>query len=166
MQALIQPRSLTIEQQKAIGIALRPFAGQKIVVSSSSADPEAYLLSEQIVSALKSGHLDVEDRSGKGNAAATGLAEITGIRINWWLTEAPAIAVGEALKQFGQLKHVNVCEGKSMIASAEGAAVPDPKPNLYLYVVSKPLPLLGKEREGRQSESEACDSAIPHNRKH
>ncbi|HKR30857.1 MAG TPA: hypothetical protein VJT08_10275 [Terriglobales bacterium] len=108
MQALIQPRSLTIEQQKAIGIALRPFAGQKIVVSSSSADPEAYLLSEQIVSALKSGHLDVEDRSGKGNAAATGLAEITGIRINWWLTEAPAMAVGEALKQFGQLKHVNV----------------------------------------------------------
>jgi hypothetical protein len=58
--ALIQPRELTVEQQKAIGQALRRFSGKSVFLRTYSFDQESMRLSALLNAALKSGGIDVQ----------------------------------------------------------------------------------------------------------
>jgi hypothetical protein len=55
-------RDLTLEQQRTIVSLLTGYAGEYVVVRSYPNDPEAKALGAQIVSALRSAHIDVEPR--------------------------------------------------------------------------------------------------------
>jgi hypothetical protein len=136
--ALIQPRALTVEQQRIIGNSLVRFKGHKISIWSYDWDLEGYMLSKQIVAACNFAHLDVTDNSGK---ALGGVAGQSGISISWWLTGDLAEAVGRALETSG-LQNVVVTEGKGGIAKPDGTMTPSPIPILNVWVCAKPLPLL------------------------
>ncbi len=64
LTARLQPRSLTLEQQRQIGEALRSLSGSKVTVYSFGWDQEGFMFSKQIISALRLGGIDVNDRSG------------------------------------------------------------------------------------------------------
>jgi hypothetical protein len=55
LEALIQPRDLTIDQQKAIGNALRKFPGKFVLIWWGQNDLEAWRLGALIRSSLKTG---------------------------------------------------------------------------------------------------------------
>jgi hypothetical protein len=130
LEALIQPRSLTLEEQKAIGLALPPFTGQKIKVWSLMSDPETYALGEQIVAAFKCGDMNVEDDNGK-LFPGTGSSSITGLQVRYWLTQGSARNLAKVLKKIGHLENVRLLE------ETQGTA-----PMLDVWVMAKPLPLL------------------------
>jgi hypothetical protein len=137
----IQPRELTLDQQKAIGSALRPFHGQKVTIFSYGWDQEGYGYSKQIVAALRYANLDVEDRSSKSIAPG---AEQRGVIINWWLTENVARNIGDALISLGNVEEVTVREGKSSTITPTGE-IPSPDPVLNIFVAPKPLAVLPSE---------------------
>lgn len=58
--ALIQPRELSDEKQKAIGQALRRFSGKSVFLRTYSFDQESMRLSTLLNAALKSGGIDVQ----------------------------------------------------------------------------------------------------------
>jgi hypothetical protein len=60
--AEIQPRDLTLAQQKAIRDSLSRFSGQHVLLGSYVGDAEGYRLSRQLIAALKP--LDVVDDGG------------------------------------------------------------------------------------------------------
>lgn len=128
---------LSLEQQTSIGSTLRSFARLKVSVFSATTDPEAYMLGTQIVAALKCAHLNVDDHSGKA-FPGTGTAEITGVRINSWLTKDFAETLAKALRDLGHLQNVSVYEDKGGPVGT-GA---NRSPSLNVFVVAKPLPLL------------------------
>jgi hypothetical protein len=57
LELLIQPRDLNLDQQKAIGNALRRFAGKFVLIKAYRFDPESVRLEALIEAALKSGHI-------------------------------------------------------------------------------------------------------------
>lgn len=61
LEAQIQPRELTLEQQRAIGISLHRFAGQNVSVRSYSLDSEGWRLGQQVIAALRNGGILVTD---------------------------------------------------------------------------------------------------------
>lgn len=58
--ALIQPRELSVDQQKAIGNALRRFSGKSVFLRTYSFDQESMRLSTLLRAALTSGGIDVQ----------------------------------------------------------------------------------------------------------
>lgn len=137
----VQPRELTLDQQKAIGNALRSFHGQKVTVSSFGWDQEGYGLSKQIVSALRSAGLEVMDRSGKGNGPGV---EVRGVIVSWWLTEDLAHAIGDAFISIGKIEEVTVKEGKHTLLTPAGET-PAPNSALDVFIAPKPLAMLPPE---------------------
>ncbi|MGB7760013.1 MAG: hypothetical protein WBL61_09300, partial [Bryobacteraceae bacterium] len=107
LEAEIQPRALTLEQQRDMGHALLPLAGQKATIISLATDPEGYQLGEQIRAAFELAHRDVRDMNGKGIGGPSGLV---GISVNYWLTENAANAVKKALVSLGHLDSVRQCQ--------------------------------------------------------
>jgi len=103
LEAEIQPRALTLEQQREIGRALLPLAGQKVTVLSLVSDPEGFQLGEQIRAAFKLAHMDVYDMNGKGLG---GPGEMVGVDVSFWLAGNAAKAVQEALVSLGHLSSV------------------------------------------------------------
>jgi hypothetical protein len=137
LEAIIQPRSLTLEQQESIGRNLRRFAGRKVRVGSSSSDREAYVLSTQIAAALHCAQLDITDMNGLFNG---GLAKETGVAIFSSIANKPfAEAIRAALSSIGKLKSV---KATAVDGTVNGKPVSDP--TVVITVFTKPLEMLGK----------------------
>jgi len=62
LEAIVAPRRLTSEQQTAIASALGSFAGRKVRVRSYGLDVDAAVLGQQIMTALQSAKIVVDDR--------------------------------------------------------------------------------------------------------
>jgi hypothetical protein len=60
LEALIQPRELSVDQQKAIGDVLRRFSGKSVFLRTYSFDQESMRLSTLLNAALTSGGIDVQ----------------------------------------------------------------------------------------------------------
>lgn len=60
LEALIQPRSLSIQQQGDIGLALMAFKGYKVTITYLPSDPEEYNFARQLRAALRFGKVDAE----------------------------------------------------------------------------------------------------------
>jgi len=60
LKALIQVRDLSVDQQKAIGDALKRFSGKFVLIRTYSYDQEAMRLAELITAALKFGKVEVQ----------------------------------------------------------------------------------------------------------
>jgi hypothetical protein len=99
LEAQIQPRRLTSEQIKEIGTALSNFAGKKVSVVTYTLDTEAAVLAKQIIPALRSSGILVNDRVAARMpiGAFDGGIIVTGLDIE--LTHA----LGRALFDIGKL---------------------------------------------------------------
>jgi hypothetical protein len=132
LQQLIQPRSLTLEQQRQIGVVLTYLAGKNVRVASLANDPEAYQFGEQLVSALRSAKITVEDKCGVF-WANVGDAKRSGVLIQSWREDAAASAIGNALSEIGKVKPVSV---ENIKLSGQ------PTSYLSISIDAKPLPVL------------------------
>ena len=126
LEVSIQPRDLTIAQQRAIGDACRTFSGSSVVLRSYGLDLEGARLGKLIVAALRFGGLNVIDDTasllplGGGNFSTgvhvSGPPEYKGL----------ADTIRSALSTTGKLK-----------VSAEPVLVAD---KVMVFVGLKPLP--------------------------
>ena len=114
LNVLIQPRFLTLQQQRHIGAALLPFKGQKVMVWVASLnDPESYHFAEQIFAACRAARLDCQFLASSPNGRQYSAITETGIKINW--TSIPRRSLADAIKNalctVGRVRKVSLVEG-------------------------------------------------------
>lgn len=140
LRKTIEPRSLTLDQQRAIADTLHAFAGTYVDVWSLMHDPEGYLLSEQIIAAFRRGHLAVQDDAGKytdSNARDVGVG----------------VACPDTQQGFGKavrkslapipFDNVALIKPRPLISDAGMGKSFQPAPSFcVVFVFSKPLPVL------------------------
>jgi hypothetical protein len=138
LEALIAPRSLTIEQKQALANALKPFSGQSIIISSMPNDGEPLWLSSQIMDAATTAGLHPIDARGV-------YAAVSGFAFGISLSNGPNVALSKALKDFfhsirqepiiggnvvdGLLSLPNLPVAKSAAVAIFVGTKPVPKPN-------------------------------------
>lgn len=71
LQALVQPRDLTTEQQEAIGRACTAFSGHKVTLQSNTVDLEGWLLAQLIRDSLERAGIQVGYDPGNAPTFAT-----------------------------------------------------------------------------------------------
>jgi hypothetical protein len=134
LQALIQPRSLSLEQQRDIGAALLPFKGRKVVISWDPTGTEPYFFARQLEASLKVAELDVEKRLPATNGRWYPVY-LSGVQVSWPPGQKDlGEKLGWALNNIGHVRDLRV--------SPEGEpsqAVTEP---VYITVWSKPLDIL------------------------
>jgi hypothetical protein len=102
LEAIIGPRSLTLDQQKQIADACGRFGGHGVLVVSYGMDGEAAALGGQIISTLQSAHIVVAD--GRGSITVSGGFDI-GVHVRGPEAAHELISVlGDALFRIGKLK--------------------------------------------------------------
>jgi hypothetical protein len=104
LQAQIQPRALSIEQQRQIATAVARFSGHKAMVSSYGLDGEGDALGAQIIGLLRSaiGNNNVVD--ARSSVVVTGGFE-RGIHVRGPMSERDfASVLGDALSGVGKLQ--------------------------------------------------------------
>jgi hypothetical protein len=119
LEALIAPRSLSLDQQREIADACRKFHGHGILVESYGTDGEAAALGEQIISTLRSAHVVVAD--SRGAKIVSGGFDI-GLHVRGPAVENEfASVLGNALSRIGKLKvEINDPEPKIGFAARGG----------------------------------------------
>ena len=139
LQELIQPRSITLDQQREIGDSLRSFAKRQIEVWSESRDPEAYFFSAQILAALKYAQMNVIDRRGMftdSRASDIGVGILCPDE-----DKGLAVAIQKSLSRFV----ANVVTGppRPFVSAVGGSVTFSPaQPICAVGVFAKPLPIL------------------------
>ena len=133
LEALIQPRPLSPDQERNIGVALLGFKGRKVVISWVP-NEEAYFFTTQLIAALKAAKIDVEARppatNGRWYPTYT-----TGVQVSWPPGQKDlGIALGQALEKIGHVRNLSV-----MPESEPSRAVSEP---VYITVLSKPFDVL------------------------
>lgn len=148
LEAQIQPRSLSLEQQLAIGTTLLPFKGRKVVVSWS--DPESYNFAAQIISALKFGKLDIGPSglfSTSGRDPSYVINRSIGARLSWPPNQSDlGKALKEALEKIGHVRELSV--------------MPSGEPDVRVWVFVKPFDIL-PETGIENQQTKAKESASP-----
>jgi len=130
LEALIQPRTITIDVQRKIGDTLRHLSVKRLTLNSFRGDPEAYRFCEQINSALTLAKLDRTDHCGIG-AINIGDEKRMGVEIESWQEDMEAAEIARALEATEVAKPVSVNDTKYSS---------DPMPFLGILVSTKPLP--------------------------
>ncbi len=143
LEAIIAPRSLSLDQQKRIADACRRFSGHDVLVKSYGMDGEAAALAGQIIAVLKSvPNISVAD--GRGSITVSGGFDV-GVHVRGPETEHEfTSALGDALSRIGNLKvAINDPEPK-MGAAMGGGGQQFPQGTSFVTVMVgiKPLPAL------------------------
>jgi hypothetical protein len=126
LEAIIAPRSLSLDQQGWIADALRKFQGHGVLVKSYGTDGEGAALAGQIIAALRAAHVVVAD--SRGSEIVTGGFDI-GVHVRAPVAElAFAEAIADALSTIGKLKVFPVND-------------PEPKVGAVMGGGGKPLPI-------------------------
>ncbi len=127
LEAIVAPRSLSLDQQRRIADACRKFHGQHgVLVKSYATDGEASALAAQIIAALRAAEIAVADSTGA--EITTGGFDI-GVHVRAPDTEHEfASALADALSTIGKLKvSVNDPEPKvGSMMSGGGSHLPIP----------------------------------------
>jgi hypothetical protein len=136
LEAQIQPRSLTLEQQEAIGTALRQFAGHRVDVISYALDVESVSVGRQILAALRLAMIVPGDSIASQSVAGT---ISTGVHVAG--ANAPlANAIRDALGRFGNLSPGPIIRsgGGGMVGMSAGPP-PGPPAEASIFVGIKPI---------------------------
>jgi hypothetical protein len=138
--AFIQPRDLSLKQQRTIGDALHNFAGHKVTVKSLSWDTEGYALGKQLVAVFEYAKLEVSDQTGLDGL--WGSVALRGVRIEATPSEIDlARAFAKILGSAGGIKEISVKEVHPVIVEPTGT-VPDPRSIFDVFVEAKPFEVL------------------------
>lgn len=151
LEALIQPRYLTLENEQAITNSMRPFAGKGMIIASHWIDAEAARLAGQIKAALNSAGIGVDsshlstmtvDSIGGYPEIVTGLFGggggfsgpniHTGIEI-WGANQDAVWTLAHVLTTEGKLSAVVTPESENPFKDLYG------KMDLIIFVGSKPV---------------------------
>lgn len=136
LEAQIQPRRLTPEQQKAISNGLAPFSGHNVTVRSFSFDTDGIILAQQIQNALKP-WIPVTNSIGSivpiGNTSLTQGVSVTGSNSEF------ISALTTVLRDKGHLVVNNdpPMYGRGTMAFG---AISSPSSEALIFVGVKPLP--------------------------
>lgn len=120
LEALIQPRSLSLDQQRAIGLALRPFKGRKLVIAVASLnDPESYDFGQQLLASVNAAKVDLMFSAGSASGKQYGAITETGIQIRWPQGQHDlAMALERVLRGIGQARKVSVVQGSPTVSGS------------------------------------------------
>jgi hypothetical protein len=122
--ALIQPRSISVDEQRAIGASLSQFKGQKVLITViNPADPESYNFSQQVIGALRVGKLDAMEDDPNGSAVAV---RGTGVQVRWQNANQKRCAelIAEALGGLGHVKKVTLVRGEPEFRAMHTVDIP------------------------------------------
>jgi len=142
LEAIVAPRSLSLDQQERIANACRAFQRHGVLVRSYGMDGESAALGGQIIATLRAAHIVVVD--GRGSITVSGGFD-TGVHIRGPETEKWfADTLGQALSVIGGLKvAVNDPEPKmGAMMGGGGEAFTPGSVFLTLTIGVKPLPVL------------------------
>jgi hypothetical protein len=143
LEAIVAPRSLSLDQQRRIADACRKFHGHGVLVKSYAMDGEATALAGQLIAILRAANVVVADSTG--TEVITGGFD-TGVRVRAPILEfAFASTLTNALSSIGQLNvSLNDPEPKSGgTMSAGGQTFTNPRAVFVTLTVGiKPLPIL------------------------
>jgi hypothetical protein len=136
LEVIVQPRQLTSEQQKTITSRLRPFAGQRVVITSWALDGEAWLIGQQIGNSLNTAGVELVDK--RGNFSTT-MGYQFGIDVG-----GPSVdlvkAIVSALQDDGNLRFVSENEDTAKMVLT-GPNIRDvPGAAAAIFIGTKPLP--------------------------
>ncbi len=102
LEAIVAPRSLSLEQQRLIASACSRFHGRGVLVSSYGMDGEGAALGGQIISVLRSAGITVAD--ARASIVVTGGFEM-GVHVRGPDVERDLVScLGNALSSIGKLK--------------------------------------------------------------
>lgn len=144
LQAIVAPRSLSLDQQQQIATAVRRFAGHRVLVSSYGLDGEGAALGAQIIILLRSvlGNDNVLD--DRASLVVTGGFEL-GVHVRGPDSESALVStLSDALSSIGQLQtFVNDPRPRTGGAmGGGGAAFPAGTIFVSVMVGIKPVPIL------------------------
>jgi hypothetical protein len=142
LEAIVAPRSLSLDQQHEIAEACRKFHGHGVLVFSYGQDGEAAALGGQIISALQSVHIVVAD--ARSSAVITGGFE-TGVHVSGPKVEHEFVSVlGDALSRIGKLKAGGVVGNGRPGSALSGGGEGFPAGTTFVTVTVgvKPVPVL------------------------
>lgn len=154
LEALVAPRSLSLDQQRLIAAAIRRFSGHAVTVSSYGLDGEGAALATQIILVLRSAGITVKD--DRASSMHTGGFEY-GVHLRGPAGEF-ILSLGNALSEIGKIQvFVNApvshrgtgmsgnasISGSASISGGGGGVVNVPVPitgPVSIMVAIKPLP--------------------------
>lgn len=146
LEAIIAPRSLTLDQQKQIADALGKFRNHGVLVKSYGTDGEGAALAGQIIAPLQAAGIIVAD--SRGSEIVAGQFD-SGVHVRAPIAElAFAEAIADALSTIGKLKVFPVNDPEPKVGAAMGGGGQSfTNPNAVFVTVRvgiKPLPMLPK----------------------
>jgi hypothetical protein len=144
LEAVIAPRSLSLDQQKQIADALRKFKGHGVLVKSYGTDGEGAALAAQIIAALHAAEVVVAD--SRGSEIVAGGFD-SGVHVRAPATEIDfAVAIADALSKIGKLKVFPVNDPEPRVGAMMGGGGQSfTNPHAVFVTVRvgiKPLPTL------------------------
>jgi hypothetical protein len=144
LEEIVAPRSLSLDQQRAIADACRKFHGHGVLMQSYGMDGEAAALGGQIIAALQSVGIVVAD--ARGGTIATGHFD-TGVHVRAPQADIEfANTLADALSKIGKLKVAPVNDPVPRLGSGMGGGGQSfSNPNaifVTLTVGVKPVPVI------------------------
>jgi hypothetical protein len=143
LEAIVAPRSLSLDQQRLIAAACRRFSGHRVLLSSYGLDGEGAALGAQIISVLRSAGVTVLD--GRATSIVTGGFEL-GVHVRGPDIERDFVSgLGNALSSIGKLQ-VSINDPPARVGGAGigggGQAYPAGTVFVSVMVGIKPVPIL------------------------
>ncbi|SRR6266478_2054883 len=145
LEAIVAPRSLSLDQQAQIAAACSGFRGHRVLLTSYGMDGEAAALGAQIISALQAAHVTVLD--GRASIMSAGGFDV-GIHIRNQTSQSTEndfiSGLGNALSSIGKLQ-VSVNDPwprTGAVMGGGGQAYPPGTVFVNVMIGVKPLPIL------------------------
>jgi hypothetical protein len=143
LEAIIAPRSLTLEQQAKLAAALKPFAGAKVIIASPPMDGEAQGIALQIKASLEGAGLVPVNMIGR-------IGHVAGVALGIHMTGR---AGGNNAELMTKLHDELSSSGQFVVASEGNAAqplltypggdFPDAKSAaVAIFIGAKPVPIM------------------------
>ncbi len=165
LEAIIAPRSLTLDEQNKISTLLKRFAGKTVLVESLGMDVEGTLLATQIIAVLKSAKISVIDH--RSYSVSTGQIPV-GVSVRGPSSEEAIVStLGDILHRIGKLQTTTngvatvssggmiasgamIMSGVILAGSDEKVTIPagpsPPGSPIYIMVGAKPLPIMSPSK--------------------
>ena len=155
LEAIIAPRSLSLDQQKKIADVCRTFRGHAVLVNSYAIDGEAFALGGQIIAILHAANIAVAD--GRASFMVTGGFDV-GVHIRGPGTESEfASTLKQSLSLIGKLEVSPFNDPAPNIGGGVGGGGQAFNPGVVFITVTvgvRPLPVLGKTEPKTRPDQE------------
>jgi hypothetical protein len=135
LEAIVEPRSISVADQRTIAVTLSRFSGKRVSVTTYSLDGEGAALGKQIVAMLLTARIDVDDRT----ASVTPMGGFNlGVHVTGTLDDL-VVALRGALSVIG---HLVVAPPNTPTANPTLELVPKGPVDANILIGIKPVPII------------------------